>query len=193
MGICIEELQTESSRQTNRGRLGKHTQYQRQEQTRYDIRWILLQQQLDQVAETDGAFPLITNIRDWSASEILQAYKRQPCIEKRFSQCKNDFRVAPVYLKSIARIVGLLAIYFFALMVQALLERELRNAMAAQQLEQLKADKSIEFEKLQIERYKAETDRMKAEADMAKAGATIDKTYSDIRNGAKAGRSNSPD
>lgn len=68
-----------------------------------------------------------------------------------------------------------------------------QGQMAAQELEQLKTDKSIEFEKLQIERYKAETDRMKAEADMAKAGATIDKTYSDIRNGAKAGRSNSPD
>ena len=46
---------------------------------------------------------------------MLQAYKRQPMIEKRFSQFKTDFAVAPVYLKNVARIQGLLAAYFFAL------------------------------------------------------------------------------
>jgi transposase len=34
--------------------------------------------------------------------------------------------VAPVYLKNVSRIQGLLAAYFFALLVQTLLERELR-------------------------------------------------------------------
>jgi hypothetical protein len=38
--------------------------------------------------------------------------------------------VAPVYLKSVARIQGLLAVYFFVLLVQTLLEHELRRAMA---------------------------------------------------------------
>jgi hypothetical protein len=38
--------------------------------------------------------------------------------------------VAPVFLKNISRIQGLLASYFFALVVQTLLERELRQAMA---------------------------------------------------------------
>ena len=76
-------------------------------------------------------------MHDWKAEDVLQAYKRQPIIEKRFSQLKTDFRVAPVYLKSPTRIVGLLAIYFFALMVQALLERELRREMASQGIESL--------------------------------------------------------
>ena len=66
-----------------------------------------------------------------------RAYKRQPIIEKRFSQLKTDFCVAPVYLQSVTRIVGLLAVYFFALMVQSLLERELRQALAAQGLKSL--------------------------------------------------------
>ncbi len=82
-------------------------------------------------------FPLITNLRDWKAKQVLQAYKRQPIIEKRFSQLKTDFRVAPVYLHNVARIVGLLAIYFFALMLQSLLERELRTAMSSQGIESL--------------------------------------------------------
>ena len=88
--------------------------------------------QLEVAAASDGVFPLITNLHDWQAADVLKAYKRQPIIEKRFSQLKTDFRVAPVYLKSVTRIVGLLAIYFFALMVQSLLERELRQAMISQ-------------------------------------------------------------
>ena len=68
---------------------------------------------------------------------MLKAYKRQPIIEKRFSQLKTDFCVAPVYLKSVTRIVGLLAVYFLALMVQSLLERELRRAIQSQGLESL--------------------------------------------------------
>jgi transposase len=81
------------------------------------------------VAVTDGVFPLITNLTDWPARKVLQACKRQPVVEKRFSQLKTAFRVAPVYLQSVTRIVGLLTVYFFAMMLQALLERELRQAM----------------------------------------------------------------
>jgi transposase len=61
--------------------------------------------------------------------EVYNAYKRQPLIEKRFSQFKNDFAVAPIFLKSVTRIQSLLCVYFFALMAQTLLERELRLAM----------------------------------------------------------------
>ncbi len=64
-----------------------------------------------------------------SSGELLAAYKRQPVIEKRFSQLKTDFSVAPVYVKEVRRIQALLCAYFFALMVEALIERELRRAM----------------------------------------------------------------
>ena len=64
-----------------------------------------------------------------SALELLLAYKQQPMIEKRFSQLKTDFVVAPVFLKEASRIQALLCVYFFALLVESLLERELRRAM----------------------------------------------------------------
>ena len=82
-----------------------------------------------QSQESDGVFPLITNTRDLTAEEVLRAYKRQPIIEKRFSQLKTDFGVAPIYLKSVSRIQALFCVYFFSLMLQTLLERELRQAM----------------------------------------------------------------
>ena len=62
---------------------------------------------------------------------MLRAYKRQSLIEKRFSQFKTDFAVAPVYLKNVSRIQGLLAVYFLVLLTQTLLERELRRKMKA--------------------------------------------------------------
>ena len=128
--VEIQEQQQETFHQTQRGRPNAQTQYRRKVETRFDLSWDLNQSQLAVAATGDGVFPLITNLTDWSASEVLHAYKRQPIIEKRFSQLKTDFCVAPVYLKSVTRIVGLLAVYFLALMVQSLLERELRRSMA---------------------------------------------------------------
>ena len=58
-------------------------------------------------------------------------------IEKRFSQLKTDFRVAPVYLKEVSRIQALLCVYFLVLLVEALLERELRQAMKREGIENL--------------------------------------------------------
>lgn len=135
--VDIEEVQHETYRQASRGRPSKDTRYKRQVTTRFDVSWEFDGQQLEVAAAGDGVFPLITNLFDWAPEDVLQAYKRQPTIEKRFSQFKSDFHVAPVYLKNVKRIVGLLAVYFFALMVQSLLERELRQAMEAQGMESL--------------------------------------------------------
>ena len=74
---------------------------------------------------------------DLSELELLKTYKRQPTIEKRFSQLKTDFEVTPVYLKAVHRIQALLSVYFFALLIEALLEREPREAMRRKGIESL--------------------------------------------------------
>jgi transposase len=50
---------------------------------------------------------------------------------------KTDFAVAPVYLKEASRIQALLCVYFLVLLVEALLERELRHAMERSGIEDL--------------------------------------------------------
>ena len=135
--VDIHERQQEKYRQAGRGRPHPGTKYVRSVRTWFDVTWEVDGKQLERAARGDGVFPLITNLSDWKAVDVLKAHKRQPIIEKRFSQLKTDFCVAPVYLKSVTRIVGLLAIYFFALMVQSLLERELRQAMAKNGVESL--------------------------------------------------------
>jgi len=135
--VEIQEAEQETYRQAHRGRPSQTTKYTRTVQKQYTISWRIDAQRLADAARDDGIFPLITNLHDWDARKVLEAYKRQPILEKRFSQLKTDFRVAPVYLKNVGRIVGLLAVYFFALMVQALLERELRHAMKDQRVSDL--------------------------------------------------------
>ena len=127
--VEIEDQEEETFRQATRGRPSAQTPYRRETRSRFTLTWTLNLEALSEAEREDGVFPLLTNDRKLSATEVLQAYKRQPLLEKRFSQFKTDFAVAPVFLKNVSRIQGLLAAYFFALLVQTLLERELRQAM----------------------------------------------------------------
>jgi transposase len=128
--VEIEEQEEATFRQATRGRPSEQTKYLKQTRSRYKLTWKMNLEAISEAEREDGVFPLLTNDRKLSATEVLQAYKRQPLLEKRFSQFKTDFAVAPVYLKNVSRIQGLLAAYFCALLVQTLLERELRQAMA---------------------------------------------------------------
>jgi transposase len=133
----IERKEVETFRQARRGRPTKETPYMRNVSTRFDVTWRIDPLQMAEDAKSDGIFPLITNVTDLSELELLKTYKRQPTIEKRFSQLKTDFEVAPVYLKAVHRIQALLSVYFFALLLEALLERELRTAMKRKGIESL--------------------------------------------------------
>ena len=135
--VTIEEQGQDTYRQTRPGRPTKDTPYRKETRTAYSLAWELDQPLLAEAEREDGVFPLLSNDRAFDAEQVLRAYKRQPLIEKRFSQFKTDFAVAPVYLKNVARIQGLLAVYFLVLLVQTLLERELRRAMACGKLPSL--------------------------------------------------------
>jgi transposase len=119
------------------GRPTRSTHYRRKSKSRFDVAYQIESARIAETATGDGVFPLVTNVNELSPDELLTAYKGQPVIEKRFSQLKTDFSVAPVYLKGVRRIEALLCAYFFALMVEALVERELRQAMRNRGIESL--------------------------------------------------------
>jgi transposase len=135
--VEVEPQTEETFHQDHRGRPGKDTRYVKKVATRFDLVYRIDDAQVAVDATSDGIFPLITNVADLSELELLKTYKRQPAIEKRFSQLKTDFEVAPVYLKAVHRIQALLCVYFFALLAEALLERELRQAMQREEIEAL--------------------------------------------------------
>jgi transposase len=132
--VAIEERAEETYRQQRRGRPGADTLYVKRERKRFDLTHRVELERLDEEARCDGIFPLISNEPSMSAKELLLSYKEQPMIEKRFGQLKTDFVVAPVFLKEVSRIQALLCAYFLALLVESLLERELRRAMERERI-----------------------------------------------------------
>ena len=88
-------------------------------------------------ARTDGVFPLVTNLQGRSKREILEIYKYQPYLEKRFALTKSEYGIAPIFLNKPRRVVALLHVYFVAIMLSALLERQVRSAMRQQGLEKI--------------------------------------------------------
>jgi transposase len=123
--------------QTQRGRPGPNTAYRKLTRRRFDIEWSIDKDAVAYDERSDGMYPLLTNDRNLTAAQILEAHKGQPTIEKRFEQVKTVHEIAPVYLKNEGRIEALFTLYFLALLVQALIERELRLAMKQQGLNQL--------------------------------------------------------
>ncbi len=128
LDVTVVEKVEERYRQEHRGRPTANTRYVKEERLRFDITIQFRPERLAEEALCDGAFPLITNDQTLSPLELLLSYKQQPLIEKRFQQLKTDFVVAPVFLKEASRVQALLCVYFFALVVESLLEREVRRA-----------------------------------------------------------------
>ncbi|TWU05847.1 Transposase DDE domain protein [Stieleria varia] len=135
--LSVEVIQEEevTLKQATPGRRSKKTQYTKETKLRFDLSWKIDADALEVAKRSDGIFPLITNDSKLSAEDVLRAYKRQPIIEKRFSQLKTDSCVAPVYLKEVSRIESLLCVYFLALVIQTLIEREIRRAMDSSGIE----------------------------------------------------------
>ena len=124
-------------KQTQRGRPGPDTAYRKITKSRFDIEWQTDEEAIAYDQRSDGMYPLMTNDRRLSPAEILQAHKGQPMIEKRFEQIKTVHEIAPVFLKNEGRIEALFTLYFLALLVGALIERELRLAMKRENIAEL--------------------------------------------------------
>lgn len=129
LDVKIKEIKEAVFRQQGRGRPSANTKYYREFKSRFELTWSIDNRRWRHDQLDDGIFPLLTNDRSMSPREVLEAYKRQPKIEKRFAQLKSDFDIAPVFLKTPERVLGLFTVYFLALLVQSLIERQLRNAL----------------------------------------------------------------
>ncbi|EQD27766.1 Transposase, partial [mine drainage metagenome] len=119
------------------GRPGPETAYRKVTKRRFDITWSVDEEAIAYDHRSDGMYPLMTNDRTLSSAQVLEAHKGQPMIEKRFEQVKTVHEIAPVFLKDKGRIEALFTLYFLTLLVQALIERELRLAMTREAIEEL--------------------------------------------------------
>ena len=132
----VEETQYEY-KQARPGRPTPETPYRRKKRTRFSLQWKPKPDVIAYDANSDGMYPLVTNCDDMKPGLILEKYKYQPRLEKRHEQLKTAYAVAPALLKNEGRIEALLLLYFLAMLIQALIERQVRNAMASEGIEAL--------------------------------------------------------
>src|SRR5665811_199611 len=134
--MCIRDRDT-TYKQERAGRPGPATRYREIATSRFALRADIALNHVAYDAASDGCFPLITNDRNLTGAQVLAAYRYQPNLERRHHLLKSVQHAAPVLLKNPARIEGLFCCQFLALLVAALIERQVRTAMAAAALDNI--------------------------------------------------------
>ncbi len=129
VGFTITEAKEVAFRQERRGRPGSETRYRRTEKPVFAVSAAIRAEAVAYDAATDGCFPLVTNDLAMTPAEVLAAYRYQPHLERRHHLLKGPQEVAPVYLQTPQRIEALLLCHFFAMLAEALIEREIRASM----------------------------------------------------------------
>ncbi|HEY8719320.1 IS1634 family transposase [Pengzhenrongella sp.] len=125
----ISETTTKTYKQAGPGRPGAATNYREVLTTRYTVSADIALERIAYDAASDGCFPLITCDRDLDDAAVLAAYRYQPNLERRHHLLKSVQDAAPILLHSPARIEALFCCQFLALLIAALIEREVRNGM----------------------------------------------------------------
>jgi transposase len=135
--VKVQQKPEHEFKQERAGRPGPETRYRRITRRRWEITWSVDETKVAYDRASDGMYPLLTNDRTLTPAQVLAAHKGQPAIERRFQQMKSVHEIAPVFLKNEGRIEALFFLYAIALLVQALLERELRAAMKREGVDNL--------------------------------------------------------
>ena len=127
--VALTEIKEEHKKQIGIGRPGRETKFRTVSKEIYSLSYTRNLKTLKEEKNVDGLFPLLSTDPDITAKEALLAYKYQPRLEKRFTQFKSIHKVAPLLFKKIERVEGIMFLFFIALMLQALIEREVRHKM----------------------------------------------------------------
>jgi transposase len=135
--ISLAEVKQGYRVQIGRGRPGPHTKYKRCIESLFSLTWHRNKEALKGEARLDGVFPLLTTDKSLSAKDVLLAYKYQPRLEKRFTQFKSVHEAAPLLFKKIERVEAIMFLFFLSLMIQAVIEREVRSRMKERGIEAL--------------------------------------------------------
>ncbi len=135
--IDIGEVDEEIRKQIGRGRPTKETRYETHINTIYTLTWRRNHTALERESHLDGLFPILCTDEKLTAKAALEAYKYQPRLEKRFYQLKTVHLAAPTLFKKIERVEAMMLLFFLALILQAVIEREVRKQMNASKIKAL--------------------------------------------------------
>jgi len=137
--VAVVEKQRHHTRQAGPGRPGPFTVLLRETTIVFEPVDTVDADAVRVSAAADGIFPLITDLdaERLPALEMLQTYKYQAFIEKRHEQLKTAAEIVPVNFKNPERIEAFLFLYFLAITLHGLIERQIRAAMKKRRLRSL--------------------------------------------------------
>lgn len=129
--FTVHEEQRETFSQERRGRPGDETRYRKKVTPVFRLETSVNAETVAYDVAADGMFPLITDADELTPATVLEFYRYQPNLERRHHMLKGPQLVAPVYIEQPHRIEALLLCHFLAMLVEALMEREIRDSMKA--------------------------------------------------------------
>jgi transposase len=135
--ISLTEVKQSSRVQIGRGRPGPRTKFTTCIESLFSLTWQRDKEALKAEKRLDGIFPLLTTDSSFSAKDVLLAYKYQPRLEKRFTQFKSVHEAAPLLFKKIQRVEAIMFLFFLSLLIQAIIEREVRSKMKERRIDSL--------------------------------------------------------
>lgn len=92
-----------------------------------NLHWQVEAAALHRAQERDGRYLLVTNHWGLSHQKMFRLYREKDGVEKRFTVCKSDLKVSPVYLHQDKRIAAMFLLNMIALLAYSLLERQVRQ------------------------------------------------------------------
>jgi transposase len=100
------------------------------------VQWEMNAKALEEWERLEGVYVLKTNLGTSSAplAKALAKDKEQSQVERRIHHLKGPLAVAPLFLENPGRIAGLRCILVWALMVLALMERQVRRSLGGKPL-----------------------------------------------------------
>lgn len=135
--ITIQQQEIKYKVQSGRGRPGPNTKYKTVTEKIFCLCWHQNKRALSQEKNVAGIFPLLCTDKNIDVKSALAAYKYQPRLEKRFTQFKSIHNAAPLLFKNIERVEAMMFLFFIALMIQAVIEREVRMNMKKNEIDKL--------------------------------------------------------
>jgi transposase len=103
---------------------------------KFQLQWKIDQQELQEWKKLEGVYLLKTNLssRQCPMVKTLAKYKEQSKVENRIHYLKGPLAVTPMFLKNPQRMAGLMCVLIWALMVLALMERQVRRSLKTKPL-----------------------------------------------------------
>lgn len=90
------------------------------------LHWQVKHDVLRAAMSQDGRYLLVTNDPTLTPQQMLSLYRDKDRVEKRFTVCKQDIDICPIYLHQDDRIKAMLLLNMLALLTYSILERQMQ-------------------------------------------------------------------